>query len=146
MERIKAAIVLLLCVALLAGCGQMQILDGPGMVNDLPWASFTLTDTEGPQPFSITVTDTDNGYVLSGYCQDAEGKIYRAEGIELFEERAYLVGLALHELEDTDRKDMAISLILTYPDDWQQAKVIEPDMAREIYERFLPHFVALEQE
>ena len=138
----------------LFGCGKKHVLDGPGMVNDQPWKSFTIsrTDSESQYNFWFTVEQGDFGFLLTGECQGEDGDRYcLEEGVDLStEDLQYLRNLRLHELSDdiptiVDDDLMIldapeVSLVLTFIDGNSQKKVLSSDLSIQMYNRFLPYF------
>lgn len=138
----------------LFGCGKKHVLDGPGMVNDQPWKSFTLsrTDSESQYNFWFTVEQGDFAFLLTGECRGENGEMYAIEnGVELStKDLQYLRDLHLHELSDViegeNTEDLLIldapmiSLMLTFMDGNTQEKNLSAETSFEIYKRLLPYF------
>ena len=57
------------------------MLDGPGMEYQSPWTSFSIsrTDSNTQYSFWFEVTETDDGAVVIGECQDENGMSYETE-------------------------------------------------------------------
>lgn len=138
----------------LFGCGKKHVLDGPGMVNDRPWKSFTLsrTDSESQYNFWFTVEQGDFAFLLTGECRGENGEMYAIEdGVELStEDLQYLRNLHLEELPDVIENETIdeliildapeTSLMLTYMDGNEQEKALSGEESITLYKRFLPYF------
>ena len=138
------------------GCRNKHILDGPGMVNDLSWKSFTISrcDSYAQHNFSFTVERTEKGYLLTGACRGEYGDEYDVEEGMLLpaKEIQYLRTLNLGDLPDAvpasqdDLDDLiildapTIKLHVIYPDGTVQEKAMQEDFSIELYKRFLPYF------
>lgn len=144
------------CIFSFFGCRNKHILDGPGMVNDLSWKSFTISrsDSYAQHNFSFTVEHTEKGYLLTGVCRGEYGDEYDVEEGMLLsaKEIQYLRTLNLgnlpdavpaspDELEDIILLDApTIALHIIYPDGTVQEKAMQKDFSIELYEWFLPYF------
>jgi len=143
------------CVMSLFGCSDKHIVDGPGMVNDQPWKSFTLsrTDSNSRYHFFFTVEQGDFAYLLRGECRDEKGNEYTLEeGVELSgEDLRFLRELWLGDLPDAPAEENndepipldapQINLVLTFRDGVQRKKSLDGETSIRIYQRFLPYFI-----
>ena len=143
------------CIMSLFGCSHKYILDGPGMVNDQPWKSFTLsrTDSNSRYHFYFTVEEGDFAYLLRGECRDEKGNEYTLdEGVELSaDDLKFLRQLRLDDLPDTadnEKNDEPIlldapemELVLTFRDGAKRKKSLDGETSIRIYQRFLPYFI-----
>ena len=83
--KIIKAVILMCLAAILAFVGigdkNKHILDGPGMVRELKWTSFTISHSSeiSNEIFSFTIyNDWDNPSVI-GDCRDGEGNEYNID-------------------------------------------------------------------
>ena len=128
------------------------MLDGPDMEYQSPWTQFHLsrTDSNTRYIFWFTVTKTDEGALVTGSCQDQDGRNYETEtGIPISEED--LATLRLMDLdqlpdeelwpEDLERPtDLSeITLTLTFSDGTEEKKDASGELSMEIYELLLPY-------
>lgn len=140
-------------MASLLGCSNHNMVDGPGMVNDLSWKEFTLSrcDSIAHHNFSFTVCVSDEGFLLTGECRDQEGNLLTLEeGLRLSQaDITYLRNLRLGDLEDARelpddlepiQDARQISLTVIYLDGTKQKKSLDSEITLEIYERLLPYF------
>ena len=153
-RRLAVLTLLTLFSVSLFGCGKKHVLDGPGMVNDRPWKSFTLsrTDSESQYNFWFTVEQGDFAFLLTGECRGENGEMYAIEdGVELStEDLQYLRNLHLEELPDVIENETIdeliildapdTSLMLTYMDGNEQEKALSGEESITLYKRFLPYF------
>ena len=136
-NRLAAAVA---CVLALLGCAEPQILDGPGMVNDRIWRAIELTSADGTM--DLTVRDDGRTYFLWGQCRDPDGRVLMIEDpVELNQEDGeYLMDLDLPFLPSGFAEDAAFHMTLTRPNGDLDEKMIEAELAMEIYQRLLPYF------
>lgn len=153
-KKWKVMVLILSWVVSMFGCEKNHILDGPGMVNDRPWKSFTLsrTDSYSQYNFWFTVEEREFGLWLTGECRDEEGNEYAIEeGVQLSaKDHQYLLELWLGDLRDVvpdeDDGDLFIldapevRLVLTWRDGTEQEKALPQDISIQMYEHFLPYF------
>lgn len=154
----KKVLVLLMCISFLLslfGCGEMHILDGPGMVNTLIWESFELSGngSDTSYNFWFKLEPGADGYLLTGECTDKNGKTYCEEDgiivpdaeadalrrfrLEELPDKAELLDEELILPEDAP----SIRLTLIFADGSKKEKSIDGDTAIEIYEELLPYFI-----
>lgn len=157
LKRLAVMVMLLAWLCALFGCNKDKyILDGPGMVNDHPWQSFTVSrsDSYAQHNFWFTVEYRGTSHILTGECRTEDGdQISIEDGVTLSkEDDKYLVNLWLASLPDVepdkgDIDDEPIPLdspdyylTLTMMDDTTTEKAVTGDLTLELYERFLPYF------
>lgn len=130
------------------------MLDGPDMEYTPPWTEFTLSrsDSNTLNTFWFTVKDTDGLPLVTGMCQDEEGRVFEAEaGIPLDTETLWeLRDKALEQLPEADDNedwpedfelpldDHNITLAITVPDGTVQKKKASGKLSMEIYKLLLP--------
>lgn len=159
MKKLLRLAVLIMCITwLLAlfGCGKEKpfMLDGPGMAYQSPWTAFALTRTDSNTQYSFwfEVTETDDGAVVIGECQDENGMSYETEvGIPISVEDLWaLRWMNFDQLpeeepwpEDLEMPtDMAnITLAITLRDETVEEKSASSDLSIEIYNLLLPYFI-----
>lgn len=152
--RLMTVVGVAACLFSLFGCRKKHIQDGPGMVNDLNWKSFSLSrsDSTAEYNFYFEVAGSDEGYLLTGECR-SEGEMYcMEEGVRISAaDLRYLRSLDLgnlpeitphpSELEDVIILDApTVTLQVTYPDGTTEEKAMGNDFSVELYQRFLPYF------
>ncbi len=150
-KKISRLAVFIMCIAWLLslfGCGKgkPQILDGPGMEYQSPWTAFTLTRTDSNTLYSFWFTVTDNGdqVLVTGECNDENGKTYIEEtGVEISVEDLWqLRWMDFEQLpEDLERPtdNSSITLSITLSDGTIERKNISEDLSMEIYKLLLPY-------
>ena len=152
--KIKGLVVIGMCIAALLslfGCKKEkpEMLDGPGMEYVSPWTELTVsvTDSQGQQAYSFTVTDTDMEALVTGVCRDQEGNQYEAKtGIPIADETVWaLRWMNLDQLEDVaegENPDNGNSTCsITLRDGTVEQKQLSETHTQEIYELLLPYFV-----
>ena len=147
-------VVMAVCISMLLsllGCGKEkpQMLDGPGMEYVSPWTELTVsvTDSQGQQAYSFTVTETDMEALVTGVCRDQEGNQYEEKtGIPIADETVWaLRWMNLDQLEDVaegenpDNGNRTCSIILR--DGTVEQKQLSETHTQEIYELLLPYFI-----
>ena len=165
MKTAKKLVVLVMCIGFLSslfGC-KKNVVDGPGMVNNLYWESFELSrsDSYSQYNFAFMLESSNNCYLLKGECRDEEGNIYESyDGIKISNSKAEKLRncFELDNLPDVlpDKTDEAsstgdeelfvldstiVELILKYPDGSVKEKAITTELSIEIYEQLLPYFI-----
>ena len=128
------------------------MLDGPGMVYQSPWTSFSIsrTDSNTQYSFWFEVTETDDGAVVTGECQDENGMRYETEvGIPSSVEDLWaLRWMDFDQLpeeepwpEDLERPTDTANITLTFTlrDGTVEEKSASSDLSIKIYELLLPY-------
>ena len=138
----------------LLGCekGKPQMLDGPGMEYQSPWIAFTLTRTDSNTRYSFwfEVTETDDGALVIGACQDENGISYETEiGIPISVEDLWqLRWMDFDQLTEEEpwQEDLemptdtaSITLAITLRDGTVEKKSASSDLSMKIYELLLPY-------
>lgn len=136
-----------LCVTalVLSGCTKPHKVDGPGMVNDLPWTAFTLTRTDSNSLclFRFTVEESDFSHLLTGEYVDESGSLHTLEtGTGLTpEDVTWLRSLRLGDLPKQTAENPADTLEITFRDGIRENREISPDTSTQMYDRFLQYFI-----
>jgi len=158
-----------MCLLSLFGCFKKPfgkndpfILDGPGMVYEPKWESFSISQTSdySNDLFWFTVTDHYQTPTVIGECRDQTGTVYEAEeGIPLtFQTIADLRDLQIEDLNDVvpspegfDEEEPeildgnVITLTFVAENGFEYEKVIDYETAMKIHSILLPYFVASNQ-
>ena len=150
----KELVVIGMCIASLLslfGCKKEkpEMLDGPSMEYVSPWTELTVsvTDSQGQQAYSFTVTETDMEALVCGVCRDQEGNQYEAKtGIPIADETVWaLRWMNLDQLEDVaegENPDNGNSTCsITLRDGTVEQKQLSETHTQEIYELLLPYFI-----
>ena len=128
------------------------MLDGPSMEYQSPWTAFALSrsDSNTRYCFWFEVTETDEGAVVTGSCQDEDGRDYEAEtGIPISaEDLRELRWMDFDQLPDEEPwpedlempLDMErIQMTLTLSDGTVEKKDASSNLSIEIYKLLLPY-------
>ena len=128
------------------------MLDGPSMEYTPPWTAFSISRSSSNTLYSFwfTVTDSDSDTLVTGECQDRDGRSYEEqEGIPISMET--LEALRLMELEHLEEAvewpegtempldDDLLTLTVTLADGTVVKKNASGDLSIEIYELLLPY-------
>ena len=160
MKIIKAVIVMCLAAILSFfgfGCKNKHILDGPGMVRELKWTSFTISHSSeiSNEIFSFTIyNDWDSPGVI-GDCRDWEGNEYNInEPIPISYETIEAIRAMepehlseandepfIFEGEEVLILDGSSTNAIIVIDGVEYKKSASSDFALKIYKLLLPYFV-----
>jgi hypothetical protein len=152
--NIRKAAARVLCAVLMllpfGGCREKpEMLDGPGMINDLSWGDFTITSDGSFSDYAFTLKVEHNRMgdgvnTVSGELQDANGEVYILEKTEIMpDDFIYLRSLFIGDLvdiEDETQRNPHVQMNIHYLDGTPQEKEISEELAAEICAQFLPYF------